>query len=248
MACCTVATAANRAARRSSSAINSVVNELHRHRPGYDTRLDAFVEEKANGTAAALAVIERPVVDIHSYESVGFVAVEAPGVPHRVIQRVLAVVEAVGNALAEMARHLPLKVGWHVLPNDVAAQGKRKSGLLQPPRSHVSDEMKTVVLVSELSLMNEETRVNFTVEHSAIDLIERYDDRNKIGLKEFEREIRARHQSRDSDALTGDALACHRLFGDEHRPISISHRSAVRQQSVAVGEICICVNRDRRHI
>src|SRR3954471_10855658 len=115
MACCTVATAAKRAARRSSSPISSVVNELHRHRACDDARLDAFVEEKANGTSTALTIVERPIVDIHSHEGIGFSAVQAPRESHRVIECILAVVETIRDALAKMSRNFSLKLARHVL-------------------------------------------------------------------------------------------------------------------------------------
>src|SRR6266566_9449923 len=103
MACCTVATAANRAARRSSSATSSVVNELHRHRTRYHARSDAFVEEEANGFSSTLTVIERPIVHVHSDECVSLAAVQPARVAHRVIERVLAVIETISNALAQVS-------------------------------------------------------------------------------------------------------------------------------------------------
>src|SRR5258707_15774237 len=103
MACCTVATAANRAARRSSSATSSVVNELHRHRSRDHTRADTFVEEEPYRGASALAVIECPVVHVHSDERVGFAAIEPARVSHRMIEGALSMIEPVGDALPQVA-------------------------------------------------------------------------------------------------------------------------------------------------
>src|ERR1700724_3350894 len=103
MACCTVATAANRAARRSSSATSSVVNELHRHRARYHARPDAFIEEEPYRSASALAVIECPVVDVHSNEGVGLASIESARIPHCVVERALPMVEPVGDALTQVA-------------------------------------------------------------------------------------------------------------------------------------------------
>src|ERR1700736_3713927 len=102
MACCTVATAAKRAARRWSSSISSVVNELHRHRSRNHSRFDPFIQEEADSTTTALAVVERPVVDIHPDEGVCLAAIEAARETHCVIQRVLPVVETVCDALSQM--------------------------------------------------------------------------------------------------------------------------------------------------
>src|SRR5437588_86300 len=179
MACWTLATAANRAARLSSSATSSVVNELHRHRACDYARLDAFLEEKSNGLTSTLAVVERPVVDVHADECVSLLAIEVARVAHCVVERVLAVVEAVGDALAQMAGDLPLDITRHVLADDVASKWKRQAGLLQPPGTHVGDEMQSFVLVGQLAFVNEKTSIDVAAQHSLFDLIERNNDWNE---------------------------------------------------------------------
>src|SRR3982751_3744988 len=190
MACCTVATAANRAARRSSSATSSVVNELHRHGAGNDARLHAFVEEQADGRATALAVVEGPVIDVHADESVCLAAIEAAGEPHGVVERALSMIESVRDALAEMPRHFLLGLARHVLANDVAAEWKRQAGFLQPPCAHVGDEVKAFVLVGELAFVDQQTRIDIAALHRLLDLIERDDYGREIRLVEPERQIR----------------------------------------------------------
>src|SRR3979411_1920776 len=149
MACCTVATAAKRAARRWSSSISSVVNELHRHRSRNHSRFHSLVEEETDSPPARLAVIERPVVDIHPDERVRLAAIETAGETHRVIQRILPMVETVCDALAQMPRHFLLNVPRHVLADDVPAKRKGQPGLFEPPGSHVGDKMKPVVPVRQ---------------------------------------------------------------------------------------------------
>src|ERR1700682_49572 len=124
MACCTVATAAKRAARRWSSSISSVVNELHRNRSRYDSGFDPFVQEEANRTTTPLAVIERPVIDVHTDKGVRFAAIQAARETHRVIQRELAMVKTVRDARAQMPGHLFLEIPRHVLADDVSAERK----------------------------------------------------------------------------------------------------------------------------
>src|SRR5437763_836529 len=103
MACCTVATAAKRAARRWSSSISSVVNELHRNRSSYHACFHSFVEKEANGSATFIAVVERPVIYVHANEGVSLTAVESAGKPHRVVESILPVIETVRNAFAQMS-------------------------------------------------------------------------------------------------------------------------------------------------
>src|SRR5688500_6600680 len=139
IACCTVATAAKRAARRWSSATSSVVNELHRHGTGDDSAFHTFVQKEANGSATALAVVERPFVDVHADESVRLPTVEPARKSHCMVQRILAVVEAVGDARAQVAGHFFLKLAWHVLTDDVASEREGEAGFLEPPGAHVGD-------------------------------------------------------------------------------------------------------------
>src|SRR6266849_4176938 len=190
MACCTVATAANRAARRSSSATSSVVNELHRHRTRYHAGPDAFLEEEPDCRPAALAVIERPVIHVHPDERVSLASVEATRKAHRMVQSAVAVIEAVRDALPKMPRDFLLDVARHRLPNDVTAERKWQARFLKPPRAHVGDEMKSVVFVGELTFVNQQPRVDAATDHRLLDLIEGDNDRNEIRLKKLQRQIR----------------------------------------------------------
>src|SRR5687767_11414811 len=133
MACCTVATAAKRAARRCSSATSSVVNELHRNGAGDDAAFHALVQKKTDRLAPTLAVVESPGIHVHADEGVGLSAVEAASKAHCVVERLAAVIEAVGDARAQMPRHFFLELARHVLANHVAAERQRQPRFLQPP-------------------------------------------------------------------------------------------------------------------
>src|SRR6267143_2667397 len=124
MACCTVATAAKRAARRWSSSISSVVNELPRNRSRDHSGFDPFVQEEVNSTTTLLAVVERPVIDVHTDKGVGFAAIQAARDTHCVVQRVFPMVEAIGDARAQMPGHLLLEIPRHVLADDVSTERK----------------------------------------------------------------------------------------------------------------------------
>src|SRR3954470_22803217 len=172
MACCTVATAAKRAARRCSSSISSVVNELHRNRPSYHARFHSFVEKEANCSATFITVVERPVIHVHADERISLAAIESPRKSHRVIEGILAMIETVRDAFAQMSGNFFLKIGSHVLADDMSTERKRKAGLLQPPGSHVRDKVKALVLISQLAFVDEQTGVNASAEHRLFDLIE----------------------------------------------------------------------------
>src|SRR6202049_1423385 len=229
MACCTVATAANRAARRSSSATSSVVNELHRHRTRYYAGSDAFVEEEPDCRPAAITVIERPVIHVHPDERIGLTPVESTRKAHCMVQCVLAMIEAIRDALTKMPRDFPLHVARHRFTNDVATERERQPGFLEPPSAHVGDEMQSFVLVCELALVNQQPRINLAADHGLLDLIEGNDDGNKIRLKKLERQVGARHHSGHGHSLTRYVVVRHRLLRNEHGPVAIAHRSAVRE-------------------
>src|ERR1700730_13950998 len=202
MACCTVATADNRAARRSSSATSSVVNELHRHRARYHARPDAFVEEEPDCRPASFAVVERPVIHVHPDERIGLAPVEATCKAHRMVQSILAVIEAIRDALPKMSGDFLL--------NDVTAERKWQARFLEPPRAHVGDEMQSIVLVGELALVNQQTRIDVAADHGLLYLIEGDDDWNKIRLKKLQRQVRSSHHPRHGHSLTRDVFVCHR--------------------------------------
>src|SRR5688500_2800277 len=155
IACCTVATAAKRAARRWSSATSSDVNALPRDGTGDDSAFHTLVQKESDGSASALAVIERPIVDVHADEGVGLSAIETTREAHRVVERVLPVVEAVGDARAQVAGHFFLQLPRHVLAADVAAVREGETRLVEPPGAHGGDEMKPFVLVGELALVDQ---------------------------------------------------------------------------------------------
>ena len=65
--------------------------------------LDAALEEQANGVAAALAVVERPVVHVHADEGVGLGAIESAGVLHRVVERACSMLQSIRDTVVKMA-------------------------------------------------------------------------------------------------------------------------------------------------
>ena len=66
--------------------------------------------------------------------------------------------------------------------NDVAVH-RGQARFLEPPRSHVGDEMKSLVAVCELALVNEKSGVGSSGVDGLLDLIEGNYHRNEIRLK-----------------------------------------------------------------
>src|SRR5450759_2766005 len=114
---------------------------------------------------------------------VGLAPIETARIAHRVVESILAVFEAVRNALAQVPRDLLLDIARHVLPDDVTAERKRQARFLEPPRAHVGDEMQSLVLVSELTLVDQQSGIHVIVKDGVLDLIEGYDYGSEIRLK-----------------------------------------------------------------
>src|SRR5205823_438678 len=110
------------------------------------------------------------------------------------------------------------------------------------------DEMQSLVLVSELAFVDQQSRVDFATEHGLLDLVEWDDDRSEIRLEKFEREIGTGHHTRDADALADNFFARHRVSRDQHRAVAVAHRCTVWKQRVAIGEVSVGVNGNRSYV
>ena len=84
--------------------------------------LVAFGQQPGDRLAADGAEIERPLVDVHLDELVGLRAVEPPPETHGVAERLVAVLQAVLDALAQQAMHVADRLDAKVLADRVGAQ------------------------------------------------------------------------------------------------------------------------------
>src|SRR5512145_2774375 len=76
----------------------SVVHKLDGDAFLDDAGAVASIEQLADGPAASLAVVERPVVDVHADESAGPLAVETSRIPHCVIQGLRSMLQSIRDA------------------------------------------------------------------------------------------------------------------------------------------------------
>src|SRR5512132_1945053 len=117
-------------------------------------------------------MVERRVVHVHPDESVGIASVETARKTHRMIECALPVTEAVRDALSKMPRNFFLKIARHVLADDVPAKRQRQTRFLQPPGTHISDEVESCFLVGELAFVNQKSGVDVPANYCLLDLIE----------------------------------------------------------------------------
>jgi hypothetical protein len=108
--------------------------------------------------------------------------------------------------------------------------------------------VQTALGECQLAFVNQESEIDVPTLNAILDLVERGRDRLEIRLVELEGEIGAGERSRNRHALPLHVVACRGAAADESRSVAIPHGSAVREKRVAVAEISVCVNGDRRHL
>ena len=95
--------------------------------------LEGLAEKAADGFPAPLAVIERPVVDIHPDEFIGKLAAHVPGELQRVLHRLGTVIQTELNARGQNAGDFPARRRIKFFVNDVPAQWQRQAAILPAP-------------------------------------------------------------------------------------------------------------------
>ena len=100
-----------------------------------------LVEEQPDRLPPAVAVVERQVVHVHADEPVGLRLVEPAAELHRVLERLVAMVERVRDAVVQQPRDASrIALGPEIAPDDVAAERQRQpAGAVGPPLAEVDD-------------------------------------------------------------------------------------------------------------
>src|SRR5688572_1081939 len=162
----------------------SVFHELDGDGAADEACRDSAFEEEPHGCPPAIAVVERPVVHVHSDEGVGLRSVETACVLHGVVQRLRSMLQSVRYAGAKVLRYLPCQVGSQVLPDDVTAERQWQARFGEPPFAEVGDEVEAAFRERQLTLMDEQSQVDLSIRDAILDLIEWGRDWLKIGLVE----------------------------------------------------------------
>src|SRR5581483_7267735 len=89
--------------------------------------------------------------------------------------RLLAVGQAVADALLDQPADVAHGLLAQVAPDDVAPQGQRQAGLLLPPDAEVYGKVQALVLKGELPLVDDEPRIELAGGDRGNDLVERHD-------------------------------------------------------------------------
>src|SRR5215813_5870740 len=108
----------------------------------YDAGFVAFVKQKFYGGAAALAVIERQVVDVHPYKFIRRPFVHPASKLQSVSKGFLSVIERIFDGGFQQLADALYQVGCEISSNRVSAERKRKSGLSAPALPEIRYLMK----------------------------------------------------------------------------------------------------------
>src|SRR5215472_1162420 len=90
-------------------------------------------QQFSDGTTAFLAIVERPLIHVHTHKLVGKDGIHIAGKLHGVIEGRLAMIEGVFNAFADHPSHLPAHVRAQRTTYGICAERQRKTGGFPPP-------------------------------------------------------------------------------------------------------------------
>ena len=182
-----------------------LARELDRHALRDQALVERVGHQPLEALAAALAVRQRQVVDVHADEGVGARAVEAAAELQRVLDRLLAVRQRVRDAVVQQLRDLGDHLRPEVAPDDVAAERQRQpAGALGPPLAEIDDLPQPFVLIRQLALVDQQAGLGAAVEHRLTDLVERHDDVLEVRFVDPQRQVGGRQRARNRDAAALD--------------------------------------------
>src|SRR6266511_2344842 len=142
----------NDRATHTASVLRRLAHELDSHglrvRPG---GLRA-AQKLFDGRPTLVPVVARELVHIHLDEAVRRLFVEVAGEPERIRGRLLAMLEARADRVAQHLRQLVNS--RNISPRGVDAQWKRQPGLEQPPLAKIEHLDQALVGIRELPLVD----------------------------------------------------------------------------------------------
>ena len=139
--------------------------------------------------------------------------------------------------------------GAEIAADDVAAERQRQpAGAVRPPLAEIDDLLQALFGVRHLSFVDQQARRELAGVHPLLNLVERHDDVLDRRVEQPQRQ-KCRRQfaraPRPARPSSDDGPSCLR---DDHRAVAVAHARAVRQQHVAIGQMRVGVERDRRDL
>ena len=126
----------------------------------YQVVIESLPEESPDGFPAALAIIQGPMINIHSDELVGQVSAHIARILQRVLDCLGPVFKAETDAGGQDIRDLFADRGHEAFVDDVAAQRQRQAVVyLTPPHTQVLTDYQPFLLPGKLAFMNNQPHI-----------------------------------------------------------------------------------------
>src|SRR5579862_417100 len=149
----------------------------------------ASIEKFANGPTSFLSVVERPAVHVHTDKFIGEHWVHIARKLQRIVERRVAMLQSVGNTVANYARHLQSKLCSERAANRLGAERQRQLRGFLPPLAKVHHAVQSDLREKQLAFVNQQARFHFFGLHGIQNFVEWHGDHFDVGLEKLQREI-----------------------------------------------------------
>src|SRR5712692_6572091 len=142
-----------------------------------------------------------------------------------------------------------------VAADDVASEWQRQTGPLLPPNSQIDDQMKALVLKSQLTFMDDQAGIVSAFRHGGQDAVERNDKESVISSRsetvreqQAKGQISGRQRPRNGDRGSLQITDGKRILGHHHRAVLVPHAASAGQKRVLVEKMGVGMNTDGRDL
>ncbi len=130
-----------------------------------------------------------------------------------------------------------------------ATQRQRQSGLFEPPHAEIDNQLEALLLIRELTFVDDQPCIEFACLNSIKDLIKGHHHRFEVaGHVQLERKRRRRQCAGNRDPFADQIVGRVLLARNHHRTISVTHAGTRWQQRVLVGQLRISMDADGRDL
>ena len=118
-------------------------------------------EQFGDRLASSRSKIDRPAINVHLDELIGFTRIEAASETEGVLKCFFAMFQAVDDACLQIMLYVAHHFGPEVFSDAVCPERQRKAGFVKPPLAGIDDKMQLLVLKRKLALVNDKSGVDF---------------------------------------------------------------------------------------
>src|SRR3954462_12192612 len=135
--------------------------------------------------AAVFAIVERAPVHVHANEAVGELMVEIARELHSILERLLAMIQRVLNALPHRCSDLRHQLWTERALDSISPQRQWQPGFAVPPFAKVEDLLHARLPKRKLAFVDDQAGAEFPGFHLRNDLIEWHNGSFDVWLKQL---------------------------------------------------------------